>query len=142
MALVIGGIAAYIAFRQYEVARAKLNLDLFERRYAIFLNVSGFASHVLTSDAPQWNGDAWLKFVNGFDQTEFLFGKELADYCGEMHKAGYKLKTYYNRAMSNRGVMRPEDVEDDYELRIWFSEQAQHGVRARFGEYLNFERWK
>jgi hypothetical protein len=32
------GIAGIIAWRQYKVAKAKLNLDLFERRYKIFHN--------------------------------------------------------------------------------------------------------
>ena len=35
-ALVIGCIAGYIAFHQWRVAKAKLNLDLFEKRYVIF----------------------------------------------------------------------------------------------------------
>jgi hypothetical protein len=33
--LVIGGIAAYIAYRQYKISHAKLKLDLFEKRYEI-----------------------------------------------------------------------------------------------------------
>jgi hypothetical protein len=37
--LVIGLIAAGIAFRQYRIARAKFKLDLFDRRHAVFLLV-------------------------------------------------------------------------------------------------------
>jgi hypothetical protein len=33
--VVIGGIAGYIAWRQYKVAHAKLKLDLFDRRFVI-----------------------------------------------------------------------------------------------------------
>src|SRR4051812_9007609 len=35
-ALVAGSIAIWIAYHQYRIAKAKLNLDLFEKRLAIF----------------------------------------------------------------------------------------------------------
>lgn len=142
VALVIGLVAAWIAYNQFLVARAKLNLDLFERRYAIFMNVQAFASHVLVGQAPEWNGAEWDAFRSDFHQTEFLFGKELADYCDKMHTAGYKLKHFYDLAMRNGGVMCQDHIEEDYKLRVWFTEQAGAEVRERFGPYLNFERWK
>jgi hypothetical protein len=42
--LVIGLIAAGIAYRQYRIARAKFKLDLFEKRHAVFLETWAFLS--------------------------------------------------------------------------------------------------
>jgi biopolymer transport protein ExbB/TolQ len=39
--LVIGCIAAGIAYRQYKVAHARFMLDLFEKRHGIYLHTGG-----------------------------------------------------------------------------------------------------
>ena len=49
--LVIGLIAAGIAYRQYRIARAKFKLDLFEKRHAVFLETWAFISKFFD---PNW----------------------------------------------------------------------------------------
>ncbi len=46
VAFVIGAIAARIAYNQYLVAKAKLSLDLFEKRFPIFQKVWEIVSDV------------------------------------------------------------------------------------------------
>jgi hypothetical protein len=51
-ALVIGLIAAGIAYRQYQVAHAKLNLDLFEHRNALHEVIWGYLAAALDGRTP------------------------------------------------------------------------------------------
>jgi hypothetical protein len=83
VALVIGAIAACIAYRQYRVARDKFRLDLFDRRYAIFLATWRELSRVVTDGPPQ---QAFSEFQNHVPQARFLFGPEIEAYLQELMK--------------------------------------------------------
>jgi hypothetical protein len=38
-------------------------------------------------------------------------------------------------------VVPPADIESHMALLMWFSEQANTGVKAKFAPYLDFEGW-
>src|ERR1700722_13894746 len=93
VALVIGGIAAYIALRQYKVAEAKLNLDLFERRYKIFEQVWKTVSDTFSYGPKDQKlfgevglGRLGTPFNFYSPEAGFLFGKEVQTYIHELAK--------------------------------------------------------
>ncbi len=63
-----------IALEQRRVATAKLNLDLFDRRYELFMEVWGFLSHGSIGDVVEYSGP---KFTNLIPKARFLFGMKL-----------------------------------------------------------------
>ncbi|VVE46040.1 hypothetical protein [Pandoraea terrigena] len=142
VAAVVAGIAAYIAYRQFRVAQAKLKLDLFERRYSIFEMVWGFTSGLAQGNIPDWGGEKWVAFTNRRPEIAFLFGRDISEYCDEINKKANELKVIDARIKRNGGVLPPECVGANLELQKWFFEQASTGVRQAFGAYLNFEEWK
>lgn len=139
VALVIGVIAAGIAYRQYLVARAKLNLDLFERRYAIFEATWGYLSSAV-------QGPSSSAFSSPFDnlipQASFLFGKEMEDYLREASSKMRELRMIEMKAKARGDVIPPEDINRETELNNWFLEEARTGARKRFGKFLDFEKWR
>ena len=75
--VVIGGIAAYIAYRQYQVAHAKLKLNLFDKRYAIFQQTWEILSETVTQGTRAKNHGLATPLNNFLPQAGFLFGEPI-----------------------------------------------------------------
>jgi len=144
--LIIGSIAGAITFRQYQVAKAKLKLDLFDKRYTIFnkawLAMSNAATLPATLRLAVPKDDELITPFNLLlPEAVFLFGKEIEDYLNELSKHFTQL---------HRGAKYlPISAEDEAQnaalmqaSQTYFIEQVRQGAKARFGVYLGFENWK
>jgi hypothetical protein len=140
VALVIGLIAAGIAYRQYTVSRAKLNLDLFERRYAIFEKTWEYLSSAVQGGPPVSGFSS--PFDNLVPQASFLFGKRIEDYMRTASRNMTELWLINTRTKARGDIILPEDIARHRELLLWFVEEAQQGARQIFGEYLDFSEWR
>ena len=134
--LVIGGIAARITFQQYKVAEAKLKLDLFERRYKIFLETWKILSAVVGTGTRETNYGLGTPFNNFIPEAKFLFGADIADYVNQLASKWTRL-----HAIERMDQMSTY-AEERSALVNWFKEQADDVVKMKFGSYLNFDRWK
>ena len=141
VALVIGAIAAGIAFRQYEVAKAKLKLDLFERRYAIFQQTWAILSETVQEGTRAKKYGLGTPFNNFLPEAAFLFGEPIDRYLREVSTKWTELWALEGER-DGQGIARSANVSKTSELKKWFFEQASKGARAQFGPYLNFENWK
>lgn len=149
VALVIGLIAAGIAYRQAEIARAKLKLDLFDRRYELYLLLWEFLSEGTVvpppTDGPQVVRfrELHAKFFNAIPQAYFLFGREI----GEFFESVRKNANDHNFAL-RRLQSLPTDHPDrsaSEEALLSFEQWANNeltGLRVRFQDHMSFERWR
>jgi hypothetical protein len=141
VALVFGAIAAGITWRQYKVAKAKLNLDLFERRYAIFHKVWEITTDTF-SGGPRSSsfGHTGLStpFNNFRPEASFLFGKDIEAYIDELIRnwAQYRAVEGLNEEDARK------NAESAMALQNYFYEQANGGVKERFAPFLDFANWK
>ena len=71
----IAVFAAAIAYGQYLTARQKLALDLFEKRFAVFMDVRNIISEIIQHGSLQNEG--FPKEV--LARAKFLFGKDVVD---------------------------------------------------------------
>ena len=139
--LIIGIIAAGIAYRQYAVAKAKLKLDLFERRYAIFHQTWEILSEVAKNGAREKNYGFGTPFNNFLPEAAFLFGKPIERYLKEAASRWAGLRAV-EAETDGAGIDRAANIAKASELQNWFFEQASTGAKAQFGPYLDFENWK
>ncbi|MEQ1544462.1 hypothetical protein [Methyloglobulus sp.] len=79
--LIVGIIAVIITYQQRNIAKAKLNLDLFERRLMIFNETWVVASSAIQSVEPIY---APPSFTNLYPEASFLFGGEVETYMKEL----------------------------------------------------------
>lgn len=137
VALVIGSIAGGIAWRQYRVARAKLNLDLFEQRYELFeliwtyLSAKGEPSNGLEQD-----------FGNAVHKAYFLFGEEIGDYMKQCITKRFALleATHTLRATAFDAPDRQQAEKACSDLgQYWLDELGS--LRKRFASYMAFAEW-
>jgi hypothetical protein len=129
-------IVAYVAVQQWRVSRAKLKLDLFDRRYAIFMEVWKILSEVVHKGTRETNLGLFTPFNNLIPQAKFLFGEEIGQYLET-------LTTKWTRLHGIEGMQKQSTyAQEKYELTGWFKEQADNEVKRRFAPYLTFEKWK
>jgi hypothetical protein len=139
--LVVGCIAAGIAWCQYQATRAKIKLDLFDKRYAIFERAWAFMSEAVRARADQ-PLPLFSEFDNVIPQAGFLFGEKVRKYLREVSQKRTDLSFIQQRTQSNANIMQPNDIERHTELMQWFYDQATGGIKDVFGPYLNFEVWR
>lgn len=128
-------IVARITYNQYLVAKAKLKLDLFERRYQIFLQTWAILTKTAKEGASVSADGLHTPFNNFLPEAEFLFGKAIREYLEELAKQWTLLKGYEH----STGV--PNVADKINELGQWFLEEASTGAKSQFGKYLAFEEW-
>ncbi len=142
VALLIGLAAAAIAVQQYRVAKAKLQLDLFEERYKVFEAVHAFCNAQAKGEAET---SAWDSFVEARRKSYFLFGQDIPDFCNELVRNAVDLEDHRDQVASanDKGLQLEEvrvlqyQIED---LEAFFRTQAYAG-RAVFQRYMNFSAW-
>ncbi|MEX8519503.1 MAG: hypothetical protein AB3X44_13415 [Leptothrix sp. (in: b-proteobacteria)] len=139
VALMVGLVATYIAWKQYATARAKVKLDLFQRRYEIFERTWRHLSEAIqTSPGPTPFSD----FDNFIPQAGFLFGAEVEAYLRNISSKRIELWAIHSKTKSSCDVMAAEDVERHTELMKWFYAEASEGIRRVFAPWLDLKDWK
>lgn len=78
---VIALIAAWVAFRQWQIARNKLKLDLFDKRMAVY-EVVRKTLGVATSHGKLTQNDE-LEYLSGIRTAQWLFGPDVSKYLQE-----------------------------------------------------------
>ena len=141
VALTIGWIAAGIAYRQYQVAHAKLKLDLFDKRYAIYQETWRILSEAATT-APLPNHGLYTPFNKLIPQAAFLFGTPVEKYLNKAMDQWASLWLIQTNTQGNGNVVLPNDIAARAELVRWFRQEASQGAKQLFGQYLSFEKWR
>lgn len=136
---VIGGIATYIAWQQWQTNRQKLNLDRYDRRLRIYEEVRKILS-IIARDAKASTEDL-LKFRTAVSEADFLFGQEVVEYIDQLYKRGLNLwgLTQEYRDFTQEKPPAYDHVkvvkEMNEELK-WLVSQFEPAKKL-FGRYLN-----
>ena len=145
--LVIGAIAAYIAWRQFQVAaeqrrvaQAKLSLDLFQRRYEVFQHTWSMLSSMIQARPDQAKVE--MDFNNARPHARFLFGAEIAECMADISRRRIDQQLIDATTRQPGQLMRPEDTQRSLENTTFFFNEASSGARDRFGRYLDFSEWR
>src|SRR5262249_35749536 len=80
--LVLGLVAGYIAWRQWRTAQDRLTLDLFERRFQVFQELTRATTDALSK--PQVSVHDLASFDAATEKARFLFGSEVHSCLGEI----------------------------------------------------------
>jgi hypothetical protein len=89
LAALVAVIAALIAYQQVLVARQRLKLDLFEKRFAVFAAVRRFLSLIL-QDA-RVNMEHFHQYRAAVAEADFLFEPDITSFLKEIDQRALKL---------------------------------------------------
>jgi hypothetical protein len=137
---VIGAVAVYIAWQQWQTNKQKSVLDRYDRR--VYRYVVGFLTLVLRDFKVE--AKDIVQFRSQTAEADFLFGPEILDYLDEVVKQALSLRLAtleYRDYTQIRppGYDQKKVVAAMHEREVWFSEQ-HHIAKRKFKKYLDVSR--
>ena len=125
-----------VAFQQWRVARNKLRLDLFEKRYKVYNAALEFLQMFFVSDS--FTDAEYGRFVIGTSGAEFLFGNDVVQYLTRIREEVAMLhmhQWHIEQKESKKDVLKHSRSKDERVARL----KAQDAeLRRVFGRYLGF----
>jgi hypothetical protein len=134
----IGVVTVVIVVFQYRLARQRWVLDLFDKRYPVFLRTVEY----LTAATGSLTHECLFQFVRETKDNEFLFKGEVHDFLDLIYRKGVELMTTQTLLS---GPPPPNDQEleklaqKEADLKLWFGEQFETARRV-FRPYLNLDK--
>jgi hypothetical protein len=141
LAVAIAALVALVEVRQYLVAREKLKLDLFEKRFAVFEAAQKFLETVVRDPPVGW--DEQQEFLRGTQVAAFLFGPKVVEYLdGQLNQKALKIMAL-RQGYEQRppGAEREAQENEVYELVQKLAEELPK-LPEHFAPYLRFRVWK
>lgn len=154
LGVIVGGLIAaranYIledrrANREEALARNKLRLDLFDRRYKIYEATSKFVDSINNDPG---NVDSYLNAFNaGTSNAGFLFDADVVNYIKQVREKAAHMRTALTLYEAEERKSQPNEAErvrniEGYEAdRAWLIEQATAMIET-FTPYLGFQNVK
>lgn len=135
---VIAVVTVVILVFQYRLARQRWVLDLFDKRYPVFLHTMEY----LTAATDSLTHERLFQFVRETKDNEFLFQSEVHDFLELIRRKGVELITTQTLL---KGPPSPNDQEleklahKEADLKLWFGDQFETARRV-FRPYLNLDK--
>ena len=129
VAVVVGWIAGYVAWRQWRTAHDRLSFDLYEKRFEVYR-----ATHNLLTTAlihRQVNGDDYRAFFNGIRHAEFLFKEKTTAYLTNIRDKAWKAQLQYPK--TDKLIDEEEDI-------LKFLSDQNETLEAVFRPYLDLSK--
>lgn len=134
-------IATYIAFQQWRTNCLKVRHDLYDRRYAVFMALSGFLAQT-QSDTFSINFNTIIPFGQKVKESYFLFDDEISNYLEDVLQKGMGLCTLNSKLNDPRldagktSETRPQLASELSKQLGWFEQQLHSVARKKFKKHL------
>jgi hypothetical protein len=109
-------IGAWIALQQMLIARAKLNIDLFDRRFAVYIATRKYIVAMLQhKGGTQEDAVAWWAVASS---APFLFDKEITNFIEEVNKRGVGMRA----RVGEKSIYESQEHVGEYNDHfMWFA---------------------
>ena len=135
----IAFFAVYIGWRQFQTARTKLRLDLFEKRHAVYLQLARCLEEVVRfGDA---NSQLQQKFLSGTRDALFLFDSEISDFIDTAHKHLCDLNYREEQIKRTTGETQQKHHDNRDIHYNWIQDETKN-IQKRFEPWLGFAKVK
>ena len=146
--LILGAFGAWIAWRQYQLgqnqyqlARDRVRLDLFEKRRAAYDKLTEYFSAVLSEGRVKDPTMGLMYEAKG--KAQFLFGEDVQQYLQELWTKSLDLRTCHLQLYDDQsplpvGPERTAAAQKQQELLLWTMEQAKQAPEI-YAKYLKFD---
>lgn len=135
--LLVSVLVAWIMWRQAKTARDKLRLDLFEKRYGVYVGFENLAKVVMGSG--NVSQEALREYSLHTAPSEFLFDKDVIQYLEKVWKIALELQ-HVNAELPHTpvGDKRNHLAQRECEICIWFNEELRRAPSEVFGRDMSF----
>jgi hypothetical protein len=140
LASLIAIIVACIGYQQHLLAKEKLKLDLFEKRFSVYKGVQKFLSQIMQEG--KLNLDHLRELQKATQEAEFLFDAEIPKYIGSIRSKALKLRAIQSK-YENMPSGDEKDRLVDKEYTIFTELTNELPVLSKlFMPYLKFSKWR
>ena len=138
--LTIGLAVVFVAWQQRQIARHKLRLDLFDRRYKVYDATRKFISIILRE--ARFEDTELFEFYAGTSDAEFLFDSAVVAYLEQLRKRAVHMSTAQRLFEPMPvGDERSRHVQAAHDDLVWITEQIT-AMSKVFTPYLGFSHVK
>jgi hypothetical protein len=138
--LCISGVGAWLAWQQVQIARVKLQHDLYDRRYRVFEETLKYLLDVTAHEGnpPQ---EAVQAFMRATADAVFLFDLDLVAYLDDMRNRACKLSltNVLVPTLPLASTERAAAVTTASEHTLWLAQQLE-GITAKFIPSLKLDK--
>jgi hypothetical protein len=128
-------IGALIAFRQWRTAHNALRLNLFDRRFEVYVDALTFIGNVLQRGYPE--NEDYPILLRARDKAQFLFGPEVVECLKNVNDTAVTLRASHHKHRSAVGEARQVAAEDNHALFLKFT-QFDANLTRLMRPYLRF----
>ena len=119
---VIALFGSLIAFMQWKLARNKLKLDLFDKRYVVYKACTQFISAISTTG--ESSNEEQAKFLRDTSDAKWLFNLEVAKYLNEiLWKTAIDIETLSAEISSAKDPKRGNMIRERADKKIFLNKQ-------------------
>ncbi len=137
--VVIAAMVAWVGWRQLVTAKAKLNLDLFEKRMDVFEIVLGALTHGAAQRAvPE---PELREMLEAAPSARFLYGESVDAYIQEIAQKNFELNRLLVERHKAGNIMNSPEHQAVMTCQMWFAAQRVECVKL-FEPFLSFEKWR
>jgi hypothetical protein len=133
LTLVLACLGVYIAYQQYQVNLRKFNLDLFEKRYAIF-DALKKVMYQVTREAAIENIHI-NEYKTNISDARFLFNSDVTDYLQEVLNKSAELHMHQARLRTAEGTAKTDIIDQEHQVILWFAEEINN-FQSPFFPYM------
>jgi hypothetical protein len=136
---VIACIALYIAYQQHRIAKNKLKLDLYERRYKVYEDMRKFL--IRFNNKPDFVYEELSEISHSLNESKFLFNIEVVEWISNIKIKAVDYGFLYaelEKVMTDDGEI-VITTDDSIKYSKWFSNELDK-IEDIFLPYLDFRR--
>jgi hypothetical protein len=139
--VIIAGLVAWITRRNSQIAREKLRLDLYERRYAIYKQTVMFNMNLVLWTGDEAQTERSLSFFELSAEARFLFPPQsgVTAFLNEMHEHASFIVRFKSTFDACAGM--PEEqvrLAKERSEHVGWLTTSMPELAKRMGPYLNF----
>jgi hypothetical protein len=139
LAPIVAIFGIIIAWRQFDINRKRLKMDLFDRRYAVYDAAREFMQEIFQAGVTK-PGEKFFQFNFAVGESRFLFDKDVIEFLEKMLKNAFEMQMYMRRLERLPvGDERNIVVEKESLLLDWFTGEAAKQLTDKFLPYLKLE---
>lgn len=144
VSVLIAGVVCLIAYWQWRTAREKLRLDLYNRRFDIYVNTLGYIQALNSWEGSREQKEIEARFDRSLNESQFLFQQQsgLRDLLAEVQRRGFSVHVRKRIIADLKSVPEAQEMLDlrlneGYDDLLYLKEVPQK-LGELIGPYLNF----
>jgi len=135
--IIIGCIAAYIAYRQCKTDHLRLKFELYDKRWRVYEEVRKILFVFRDENVKR---EDLIKFRTSVSEADFLFGPEIPKYIYEVYQHGVELYKWKNQYHEKPAGYDHNKVVAEMEKELtWLNEQFEP-AKEKFKKYLDISK--